>query len=75
MEIDQCLAKYLDIGDGTKGKIEGIVYRVAGKRIVLNYDMEQPVEIGRVRMTANEALRHLNFADYVKAILIKSKKE
>ena len=47
--------KYSGADDAPKGKVEGIIYCTAGKRFVLSYDMNKPVEIAGVRMTTEQA--------------------
>ena len=74
-QINECIAKYNGKNDASFGQVQGVIYKVAGKRIVLSHDMNQPVEIAGLRMTTLEAQRRLSFPDYVKAILGKSDEE
>ena len=74
-QINECIAKYNGTDDASLGQVQGVVYKVGGKRLVLSNDMERPVEIAGVRMTTLEAQRRLSFPDYVKAILGKTDEE
>ena len=54
-QINECIAKYNGKNDASFGQVQGVIYKVAGKRIVLSHDMNQPVEIAGLRMTTLEA--------------------
>ena len=53
--IEELILKYNGVDDSPNGKVEGIIYHTAGKRFVLGYDMNKPVEIAGVRMTTQQA--------------------
>ena len=74
-EMDDLIAKCYGFEDASKVQVEALVYLVDGKRNVLNYDMNQSVEVAKVRMTALEAQRRLAYPDFVRAILGKSEEE
>ena len=73
--IDECITKCYGLEDASKVQVKALVYHVDGKRIVLNDDMDQTVEVAGVRMTTLEAQRRLAYPDFVKAIVGKSEEE